>query len=70
MSLMKQQFVVTHTIRQRNKSSVKICVQRKCLTLYFRKNVTCLNAGVLRICQISLTAVKLRVGGLRRIAVS
>ena len=46
VSLMKQKFVVTHTVFQRNKSSVEICVQRNCLTLYFLKNLTCLHAGV------------------------
>ena len=70
VSLMKQKFVVTHTVFQRNKSSVEICVQRNCLTLYFLKNLTCLHAGVLRFRQFSLTAMNLRVGGLRRIAVS
>ena len=60
---MKRQFVVTHTIRQTeiptlldswvtNTPSVKIlCRQKNFLSLYFRKNITCLIIGLLRIGQ-------------------
>ena len=64
-SLMKQQFVVTHTIRQteipalpdswikNTLSAKKLCTQTKnCLNFYFRKNTTCLTVGLLRICQV------------------
>ena len=56
ISLMKQQFVVTHTIRQTeipalldswvaNTPSFKILYPRNNCLLYFRKNMTCLNVG-------------------------
>ena len=57
---MKQEFVVTHTIRQTeittlldisvtNTPSVKMCPQQNSLSLYFRENMTCLSVGLLRI---------------------
>ena len=60
--LMEQQFVVTHTIRQTEISWLpdrlqthllsKCCIHKKyCVSLYFRKNMTCLDVGLLRICQ-------------------
>jgi hypothetical protein len=73
---MKQQFVVTHTIRQTeipalldrwvtNTPSVKMpCPQKNCLTFYFHKNITCLNVGLLKLGQVFLSPVKLYVGGL------
>jgi hypothetical protein len=82
-SLMKPQFVVTHTIRQTeiptlldswitNTPSVNIlCPQQNILSLYFRKNITCLNVGLLRFCQVFfLSPVKFCIGGLRQISVS
>jgi hypothetical protein len=59
--LMKQQFVITHTIRHTeirvllyssftNTLSVKTSRQKK-KTSYFRKNMMCLNVSLLRICQ-------------------
>ena len=58
---MKQQFVVTHTINQTeipslldscvtNRPSLKILYKK--YFLYFRKNMTRLNVGLLRICQV------------------
>jgi hypothetical protein len=64
ISLMKQQFSVTRTIRQseitalldgwvRNTPSVKmLCPQTSHLPLYFRTNITCLSGGRLRIGQV------------------
>ena len=65
VSFMKEQIVVTHTIRQTeipalldswvtNTPSVKIYPQRNCFCLYFRKNITCLIVGFLRICHVFL----------------
>ena len=58
---MKQQFVVTHTIRQTeipalvdscltNTSSVTMLSKKK--SLYFCKNITFLSVGLLMICQV------------------
>jgi hypothetical protein len=83
ISFMKQQFVVTHTIRQTeisalpdsqvtNTTPVKILYPHKnCFYLHFRKKkMTCLNVGLLRICQVFvLSPVKLCIGGLRQIVV-
>jgi hypothetical protein len=62
-SFMKQQFIVTHTICKTaipalldswvtNTLLSKYHVHKDCFTLYFRKNVTCLSVGLLRICQV------------------
>jgi hypothetical protein len=59
----KQQNVVTHSIHQteittlldswvENTSSVKCCVHKKCLSLHFCKNITCLSARLRRIGQV------------------
>jgi hypothetical protein len=64
ISLMKRQFVVSHTTRQTeipalidscvtNTPFVKmLCPQGSGLSLYFRKNITCLSVGLLRIGQV------------------
>ena len=68
-SLVKQQSVVTHTISQSevsvldsavtNSHAVKILYHNKnCLSLYYRKNMTCLNVGLLRICQAFYVSCK------------
>jgi hypothetical protein len=69
--LIKRPFVATHTIRQTvistavdswvtNIPSVKmLCPQKNCLSLYLRKNITCLSVGLLRIGQVLLSTVKL-----------
>ena len=59
---MKQQFFVTRTIRQTEIHALldglqthllsKSCIQKKKCFLYFRKNITCLNVGLLRICHV------------------
>ena len=68
----KQQFLVTHTLRQtefglRTHLLSKCCFHRKTV---FRKNITCLSFGLLQIGQLFLSPVKLCIGGLRQIAVS
>jgi hypothetical protein len=67
---MKWQFVVTHTIQQTeipvsqdswvaNTPSVKVlCPRNNCLSLYFRKNVTCVSLGLLNICQFFSVSCK------------
>jgi hypothetical protein len=63
--LMRQQFVITHAIYQTmistlldswvtNAPSIKmLCPQKKsCLSIDFRKNMTCLHVGLLRIWQV------------------
>jgi hypothetical protein len=59
-SLIKQQSVTTHTIRQTeilgwvtNTRSVKMLYLQKCLLLHFREQLTCLSVGRLRICPVS-----------------
>ena len=69
---MKRHFVVTRTIPQTeiptlpdiwvtNTTSVKIlCPQKNCLSLHYRKNITCLSVGLLKIGQfffLSCTSV-------------
>jgi len=45
------------------------CVStNSCFSLLFRKNITCLNVGLLRAVQVLLFAVQLCIGGLRHIA--
>jgi hypothetical protein len=71
-SFVKQQFLVTHTIRQteiglRTHLLSKCCFHRK---IACRKNISCLSFGLLQIGQRFLSAVKLCIGGLRQIAVS
>jgi len=68
---MKQQFAVTHTVRQTelpalldswftNIPSVKmLCQQKKTVSLYFHKNITCLYVGLLRIGQVSAVSRKI-----------
>jgi len=63
MSLVKQHFIVTQTIRKieisallgswvTNTPAVKmLCPQENCFFLYCRKNMTCLCIGLLGICQ-------------------
>jgi hypothetical protein len=63
-SLMKRQFVLTHTFPKSdisalldslvsNTRSLKtLWLQTNCLSLHFRKNVTCLHVELLRICQV------------------
>ena len=60
---MKGEIVVTHTINQTdipalldtrvtNTPSVKmLCPQNNCMSLYFRRNITCLRVGLLKIGQ-------------------
>jgi hypothetical protein len=64
LALTKQQYVVTHTIRQNDvpdllaswftkTPSIKMSwPQKNCLCLYFCKIVTCLNVGLLMIGQV------------------
>ena len=78
---MKQQCVVTHTVRQTDipalldstvtntPSVTKLWPQTNSFHLHFRKNITHLRVGVLRICPVILSAVKLCSGGLRQTAV-
>ena len=77
---MKQQFVVAHTVRQTdipvpldslvtNGPSGSMVSKRNCFS-YFRKNVTYLSVGPLRICQVFLSPVKLCIVGLLQIAFS
>jgi hypothetical protein len=73
---MKQQFVVTHTIRQTeipalpdssvtDTPSVKmLCPQQISVSLYFRKNTACLRVGLLRVGYVFVSGVKLYIGGL------
>ena len=68
---MKQQFVVTYTIRQTqipellgswvtNTPYVKIlCPQYNYLSFYFPKNVTCLSVGLVRIGQVFSVSYKI-----------
>jgi hypothetical protein len=42
---------------------------QNCFALHFHKHMTCLSAGLLRICQFFLSHIKLCIGGLRLIAV-
>jgi hypothetical protein len=68
---MKQQFVVTHTIRQTEVTALQdrwvantpcaklLCPQKKLLSLYFRKNITCLSVGLLRIGQVFSVSCKI-----------
>ena len=70
ISFTKQQFVVTHTIRQTdipalvdssvtNTSSVKMLyAQKKCFNLYLPKNVTSLKFGILMICRVFSVSCK------------
>jgi hypothetical protein len=70
ISLMKQQFVVTHTIRQTeipalldswvtNAPSVKMLQpQKNCFSLYFHRNIACLSVS-LRICQVFPVSCKI-----------
>ena len=79
--LMKQQFVVTHTIRQTdipallaswvtNTTLSKCCLQKKnCFLLHCRKKITCLSVGPLMIGQVYFRILYC-VGGLRQIDVS
>ena len=72
LSFVKQQFLVTHTIRHteiglRTHLLSKCCVHRK---IACRKNIACLSFGLLQIGQLFLSPVKLCIGGLRQIAVS
>jgi len=77
MSLMKQRFVIIHTIRQSeipgllgssvtNKPSVNmLCLPKNCLFLHFHKIVTCLHVGQLGIGQVFFESpAKLCIGGL------
>ena len=76
ISLMEQQFVVTHTIcqsdipalldsRVTNTPSVKmLCPEKNCLS-YFCKIVTCLSVGLMRVSQVFPSTVILCAGGLR-----
>jgi hypothetical protein len=82
ISFMKQQFVITHTICHTaiaalldgsvtNKHTFcQNVATKKSLSLYFRKNVTCLSFGLLRVCQFFLSSVKLYIVVLQQIAVS
>jgi hypothetical protein len=67
--LMNRQFVITHTIHQTeiptlldswvaNTPSVKMCQQKNCFSLYFRKNITCLIVGLLTIGQVISVSCK------------
>jgi hypothetical protein len=78
ISLMKLQFVASHTARQTDaalldswvtsSSSVKmLCAQKNFLSFYFRKNVTCFSVGLLRIGQFYIFFC---LGELRQLAVS
>jgi hypothetical protein len=79
ISLMKRQFIVPHTIRQTDSHIIRqlgyrhiFCQnvsKQNCLCLFFRKNVTCLGVGLLRVGQAFLSPVKLCMDGLRQIAV-
>lgn len=62
ISLMKQQFVVTRTIRHTKLLALRqsvckhtVCQSllstKNCFSLFFRNSVTSLNAGILRICK-------------------
>jgi hypothetical protein len=78
ISLMERQFVVTHAIRQTeipplldswvtNTPPAKmLCPQKYCLSVYFRKNITCFSVGF----SLFLSPGKLCIGGLRQIAAS
>jgi hypothetical protein len=69
--LLKQQFVVTHTIHQSeipalldrwvtNTPSVKmLCPQKNCFSIYFCKNISCLNVVQLIILQVSSVSCKI-----------
>jgi hypothetical protein len=76
ISLMKQQFLITHTICQaqipalldryvKNTRSVKVwCPQKKCVSLCFCKNIACLHVSLLRIFQVfSFSPIRLCFGG-------
>jgi hypothetical protein len=82
---MQQQVVVIHTTSQteipasldiwvKTTPSVKIMprhTHKIRFSLYFRKNITCLNAGLLMICQeVILSSLKLCLGGLGQIVLS
>jgi hypothetical protein len=81
---MKQQFVVTHTIRQtvilphytKTEFSYKRSVCQNVVSthkigfsLYFRKNITCILFDLLIIFKFFLSPEKLCIGGLRQIGV-
>ena len=83
ISLMNQQFVIpdnspnwnssiTTQLRYKHAFYQNLVSTNKLLSLYSRKNMTCLNVGLLRICQVFffLSPVKLCVGVSRQIAVS
>jgi hypothetical protein len=71
-SLTKQQFVVTHRIRHteipallgsrvKNTPCLNLVSTKIFFSLYLRKNMTCLNVGLLRICQVFFFCRLLRV---------
>jgi hypothetical protein len=76
---MKWQFIVMHTIRRiqistlldswvTNTSSVKMLYpQKHCLSLYFRRNLTCLSVGLLMIGQAFPISCTTGIGGSRQI---
>ena len=82
ISLMKERFGVTDTIRQTRTpalrdSAVKntpctniFCIHKSTSHYIFVKNMTCLSVGLLKICQAFLSSLKLCIHGLRQIAVS
>jgi hypothetical protein len=78
ISLMKQQFVVTHNLSDWDSHHTRQlgCKHSFCQNFVFTKNyfclyfrVTCISFGLLRICQVISVSRKINVSGLWQIAV-
>jgi hypothetical protein len=75
---MKQQFVVIRTVRQTEIPALLDGLQAHLLPVlrpqnsshFLKKNMTCLNAGLLMNCHVFLSSLKLCIARLRQIAVS